>query len=244
MDEGERERLYGLPLDEFVRERDAVARRLRKEGDREGAEAVKGLVKPSVVAWTVNQLARRRAGDVRRLLAAAERLREAQTRGRADFAEAAAAERDAVRTLTGAAADVLGEAGRPANEATLDRVAKTLHAAVADDSARRELERGTLTRELEPAGFGSLLEAMPERTPAPSRRSRERPRDTAKAREALEKARRRAAERAEDAEAAERALAEARSALAKAERDAERARAGAETAQEEVKQAERRLGDG
>jgi hypothetical protein len=243
MDETAPDRLYGLPLDEFVRERDVLARRLRKEGDREGAEVVKGLSKPSVAAWTVNQLARRRSGDVERLLAAAERLREAQTGGRGDFAEAAAAERDAVRALTRGAADVLAEAGRPANEATLDRVERTLHAAVADDAARRELERGTLTRELEPAGFGSLLGAMPERAPAAKPPSRPRRRDTAKAREALERARERAAARAEEAEAAERALAHARRELERAESDVERARAAAEAAADEVKRAERRLPD-
>ena len=30
--------LYGLPLDEFTRARDDEAKRLRKEGDREGAQ--------------------------------------------------------------------------------------------------------------------------------------------------------------------------------------------------------------
>jgi hypothetical protein len=243
MDEGEVDRLYGLPLDEFVRERDALARRLRKEGDREGAEAVKGLAKPSLAAWTVNQLARRRGEDVDRLLAAADRLREAQTGGRADFAAAAAAQRDAVRALTVAAGETLHEAGRPATETTLDAVARTLHAAVAEDSARRELERGVLTRELEPAGFGALLGAMPQETRAGARPRRERARGGEKARAALERARELAAALREDADAAERALAEAREALTHAEREAERARASAEGADEKAKQAERALRD-
>src|SRR3954451_9005490 len=50
--------LYGLALEEFVSERDALAKRLRSAGDRAGAEEVKRLAKPSRAAWAVNQLMR------------------------------------------------------------------------------------------------------------------------------------------------------------------------------------------
>ena len=43
--------LYGLPLDEFVAERDALSKRLRADKRREDANAVKALRKPSVAAW-------------------------------------------------------------------------------------------------------------------------------------------------------------------------------------------------
>ena len=52
------DRMYAGPLDEFVARRNELARSLSKEGDREGAEGVKELRKPSVAAWAVNQLAR------------------------------------------------------------------------------------------------------------------------------------------------------------------------------------------
>src|ERR687891_633946 len=61
--------LYGLPLDEFTPARNELAKRLRGEGDRETAERVKELAKPSVAAWTVNQIARRRARPSRRFAA-------------------------------------------------------------------------------------------------------------------------------------------------------------------------------
>ena len=243
MDYGDRERLYGLPLDEFVRERDLLARRLRKEGDRERAEAVKGLPKPSVVAWTVNQLARRRREDVRRLLEAAERLRAAQTTGAADFAAAAAAQRDAVRTLTDAAGEVLREAGRPATDATLDRVARTLTAAVADADARSDLEHGTLTQELEPTGFGSLLGAFADAGGERETTKKPSPRDQAKARAALERAHGRADALRRDVEAAERVVAETRRRLEAAEAEAERAREALAEAEAEVEGAERRLAE-
>ena len=70
--------LYALPPGEFTRARDERAKALRKEGKREEADAVKALRKPTVAAWALNQLARRRAKDVERLLTAGEKLRAAQ----------------------------------------------------------------------------------------------------------------------------------------------------------------------
>jgi hypothetical protein len=226
------ERLYGLPLDDFVRERDALTRELRKAGRRDEADEVKALPKPSLAAWAVNQLARRQADDVRRLLEAAARLRSAHVSGEGDFAEAARAEQDAVRTLVRAAGDALREAGRPATDATLSRVGQTLHAAVADEDARADLERGTLRRELEPAGFGVLAGALPEgpTRPAPARaRPAPAPRERDRTRE----------ERKPLEEELKRTRAEAR----ELERDAKQARARADKAQAEVDRLEKRLRD-
>ena len=227
----EADRLYGLPLDEFVRERDALARTLRKDGRRAEADEVASLAKPSVAAWAVNQVARGRPGDLRALLDAAERLRQAQTGGGENFAQAAAAERDAVRSLTEVAGNALREAGRPPSAATLDKIARTLHAGVADDDARRDLERGTLVRDLEPAGFGSLLGAMPA---APARKRKPAGDGKVKARKALEEAQARARE-------AHRAAADAQSALERARRDAAEAQRRADAAHQKVEEAENRL---
>src|SRR3954447_8139768 len=62
------DRLYGLPLEEFVAERDALAKRLRADKRREEADAVKSLRKPSVAAWAVNQVLRCHPEDRRALL--------------------------------------------------------------------------------------------------------------------------------------------------------------------------------
>jgi hypothetical protein len=72
------DRLYALPFEEFIPERDATAKRLRKEGEKDAAAAVAKLPKPSQVAWVANQLGRAGAGD---LLAAGDALREAQLGG-------------------------------------------------------------------------------------------------------------------------------------------------------------------
>ena len=52
------DRLYGLPLEAFVGERDALAKELRAAGRRDEAAAVKALTKPTVAAWAVNQALR------------------------------------------------------------------------------------------------------------------------------------------------------------------------------------------
>jgi hypothetical protein len=72
--------LFALPLDEFTAARNALAKRLKQDGDAEAAEAVRTLSKPSVAAWAVNQLARRDPETVRSLLNVAARLRSAQER--------------------------------------------------------------------------------------------------------------------------------------------------------------------
>ena len=54
--ERELERLYQLPLSEFTSARNALAKRLRSEGDPDRAEQVKQLRKPPVAAWLVNRM--------------------------------------------------------------------------------------------------------------------------------------------------------------------------------------------
>ena len=234
----EGERLYGLPLDEFVRERDALARRLRKEGRRTDADEVAKLAKPPVPAWAVNQLARRRSAEVARLLDTADALRRAQTGGGGDFAQAAADEREAVRALVDAAAEILRESGRPPTDATLSRVGKTLQAAAADEQARGDLERGVLADELEPSGFGGLFGSLPPAAAAPKPRPTPK-RDRAREKEAVARARARAKELRQAAATAERKVADARRALERAEREAAQARERAERAQRDVETAER-----
>ena len=133
--------LYGLPLDEFVPERDALAKRLRADKRRDEATPVKALRKPSVAAWAANQALRSQPGQRKALLEAGDALRAAQEdllagRGDAAAARAAAeAERRAVGDLVAAARGLAREGGFP-SATVLDRVRETLHAAATDDEAR------------------------------------------------------------------------------------------------------------
>ena len=87
--------LYGLPLERFTEERNALVKELRKEGRREEATEVSNLRKPSVAAWAVNQLVRTQRRDVANLLEAGDSLREAQSQLLAGHGDADAL-RDAV----------------------------------------------------------------------------------------------------------------------------------------------------
>jgi hypothetical protein len=240
--EDEIDRLFGLPLNEFTRARNDLARQLKQDADADGAAAVRALEKPTVAAWTVNQLARHHAADVRTLLGAGEALRKAQDTllagGNAtdSLRGATAEERDAIRTLTERAEAVLREAGRPVPQATLERVAATLRAAAVDDEGRRLLEAGRLTAELDPAGFGGLagVTATPGRRrprskspePAAADRRREREEEQRRRKELRQEARE--LERA--ARAAEREADRAEAAAGQARRRAEQARTEADAA--------------
>jgi hypothetical protein len=153
--------LYGLPLDRFVSERDALARTLRADRRREEAAGVASLRKPSVAAWAINQLVRTQGRAVARLFETGDALREAQAavvagRGEGRILRAAAEHhRAAVDALVRAARGLLSSDGHELSAATIDRVAETLRAAALDDEARRLVRDGRLERELRHVGFPS-----------------------------------------------------------------------------------------
>jgi hypothetical protein len=221
--EREIDRLFALPLDEFTSSRNALARRLKKDGDEDAAEEVAALAKPSVPAWTINQLVRREKSSVRTLLSAAAKLRKAQERALAGGAsdalrEAQTEEREALRDLTQRAEAILEEAGRPASRAVVERIRTTLGAAALTEPSRSALKAGRLTGEFEASGFDALAGIKPSPRRAPQQdelaerrqkkveRERERRRLEKKAQELEERAR----EAERKAEAAEETAEEAR----------------------------------
>lgn len=253
----ELEHLYGLPLGEFTAVRDALAKRLRADGDREAAAEVKALRKPSVALWALNQLPRQHPEPTEALLEASRRLRSAQRRavsgGRKDaLREAQAERRRAVARLRELAGEVLRDAGHGASPDTLARISRSLEAVAADEAGAEALSRGCLRTELEPAGFvdvGALevLEAEPESSereePPPEKPPPDEDPARVEAERAAADARRRAEEasraavRAEEAamkrgeavEARERKVEKLRSDVEAAERRLEELRAAVET---------------
>ena len=253
--------LYGLPLDEFTKARDALAKRLRADKRREDADFVKGLKRPSVAAGAINLAVRRHGADD--VLAAGEELRSAHGAlldGSGDAAavrEATAREREAVREFAKLAL------GDDATAATEEKVRETLHAAAVDDDVRERLEAGRLEREAEagvdamalmasagtkPSGRAkaALKKPAPEKTPKKAASKKGAPKKAAGKSDA-EKRRGAAAARAraaaEDAVAAandadERAEA-ARDALAEVEEAARKARAVVEDLEGQERQARR-----
>jgi len=164
--EGELDRLYGLPLDEFVRARDEAAKGLRRAGEREAAEAVKALRKPTAGAWALNQAIRRRRRERDALLAAGERLRAAHDAllsggDAAELREAMQDERALVSGLADCAEAIASETGK-SGAALKERVRATLHAAAVDEEARAELASGRFVREREAVGLGPLAAGAQE----------------------------------------------------------------------------------
>ena len=159
--------LYELPLGDFTRARDERAKALRKEGRRDEADAVKALRKPTLAAWALNQLARRRPKEVEGLLTAGEKLRAAQEEllaggDRKAFQSAAAKERDEVAALAAETAGLAAEAGERASPGLEEKVAATLHAAALDEETGEQLRAGRLLREREAiGGFGAITAAAP-----------------------------------------------------------------------------------
>ena len=163
--ESEIDKLYGVPLDEFIHDRDELAKRLRREGEREAAERIKKLRKPSAGAWALNQAIRRRRKETEVLLAAGERLREAHESlmsggDPAALRDAMQEERGLASALADCAEAIASETGK-SGPALRERVRSTLHAATVDEEARDELAKGRFIREREAVGLGPFGAAAP-----------------------------------------------------------------------------------
>jgi hypothetical protein len=152
--------LYALPLGEFVRSRDALARELASEGKSKEASETKKLKRATVPAWIVNRLAHRHPEKIEALLAAGSALEHAHRRvlsglGAQALKEASRDFQRALDALVTEASTTLTEAGRAASGEPLRQVEETLRAAsLGSQEDRTALSRGMLTRPLRLAGSG------------------------------------------------------------------------------------------
>jgi hypothetical protein len=230
--------LYGAGLDAFVPLRSKLVRELRAQGDKDEAEQLAKLRKPTVFAWALNQLARHERRDVDLLLDAGHRLREAQAgvlRGadRAEFERARQSEKDALRRLERAAGKLLAEERGSAPAGLLQQISSTLRTAAVSEEGRELLARGRFVAPLESEGFGALAGLAPDVPAAPGPRKQS---TTAEAKKKLREAKQllreleraareadgRAEKLAEESAAAEREAAEAHDAVERAAREVEK----------------------
>jgi hypothetical protein len=211
----EADRLYGLPLEDFVPERDALAKALRAQGRRAEADEVKALRKPPVVVWAVNQLMRTQRKPARALIAAADRA----AKNPGDRA-ALRAHHEALDHLTAAGSGLLSGKGRGLSEDALLSVRSALHAASLDRAARDDFVAGRLSEEPAPAGFAAITgmptpKAKPrtKKAPAPPPPPPEPPRPTKAQLKRVERAEARVEKLRVQLDEAERELADARADL-------------------------------
>ena len=139
-------------------ERDALAKALKQAGQAEQAADIKGLRKPSVSAWAVNQAVRAAPDQLDELLAAAADLRAAQGRalrgeGSPALKEAMKRHRTAIAALVKVATPLAG-----GSAAQLERITGTLQATATSEAAAEAVRAGRLTADLDPSGFGDLGE--------------------------------------------------------------------------------------
>jgi hypothetical protein len=213
----ELDRLYQLPLTQFVESRNALAASLKKSGDADAARRVRALPKPSASAWAVNQLywtARPRFDE---LIAASDRYRSAQKAALAgDGSELAEAEWNRRRAI--------------------DEALQTSLRIVGESDPSPPLMRRKAP------GFGALTSLAPPPEQVSARMEKEALQDQ----EALEAAKDVLAKATARAELQSAALAAAKAALIRAEEEAERATAEAERAKAAVaklEEARRRRGN-
>jgi len=156
------DQLFKLPLAEFTGARNELAKRLKQSGRANDANLVKTLAKPSISAWTVNQLYWNHRDEFEQLLAAGRRFRKAQTSAAtgkvADMRESLDARREALVQLSDLASSLLQDTGHNPTAETIRRVTTTLEAisALSDGPTA-----GRLTQDVDPPGFESLASFVP-----------------------------------------------------------------------------------
>lgn len=228
--------LYGLPLGEFTAARNTLAKQLKKsgdKGDKEAAEEVASLPKPSVSAWAVNHLFTVAPEEMEELLASGERartaLREILSGGDPGaLREAIQEARDLANELRDRAAGVIAEGGRRPGQAIVDRIATNLQSLAFSPAAEPQIARGWLDVDLPPPGFEvlaglQLAATAPGKTkPAPAPKPEPRKPAAPAAKKSAED-RRKAEERTEEERLREKR--EREEARAREQREKEEARA-------------------
>ncbi|GGT98660.1 hypothetical protein [Streptomyces coeruleorubidus] len=199
--------LYALRPEEFTAARASAVAAARTAGDRELADRIGTLRKPSLAAWASNLLVRSRPGDVEPLLRLGEGLRHAHhALDRTQLRELSRQQHALIRALSAQARQLAVEAGHPIGEGVQREVENTLHAVLADPEAAQAWASGRLAKPLSAAvGFplaesagteSATTQPRPSAATAPSRPGRK----------AGEEQRRRLAQARRDAEAADREL--------------------------------------
>jgi hypothetical protein len=246
LDENLLRQLCTTAPDEFVAVRNDIVKRLKKDGDREQADAIATLRRPSWVDWALNVAAVQNGDVVDAFGAAAADMRDAQrstlagqsgVNVRASIAEL----RERSSALVRVANDVLVARGR---HAALPELTERVASVAADEGATAQLRAGALgaADADDAAGFGSIDESsVSDRDrPAPPRAKPPSRRQPTPASDGPEPDRRSQEERRRlerDMKDLERTIASTGRELGRAETAVRHAEAGVEAAAEKVAEA-------
>jgi hypothetical protein len=161
--------LYEVVPEQFVAARDALVKRLRAAGDKQGAAKVAKLRRPPLTTWALNQIARETPPVIEAMLAAGGALRAAMERAldgdASGLRQAHSEDRAAVEAVISDAAARLEAGGYSVTDALRSRMAATLRAATVDDSVAARLRAGTLEQDQDAPGFGIDALSLPASRP-------------------------------------------------------------------------------
>jgi hypothetical protein len=164
----------------FVGRRNELVKELQADGDRDAAEGVRKLRRPTATAWLINRVALDSPQLLEEFAAASRAVEDAQRRAlegdeeaTADWRAAAVHERETIAAVRGAAEMVARDAGRPASPRALEQVVETLRAAGGDPQLRDRVLRGRVERERSAATLGITVPPGRPRRKAESARGRD-----------------------------------------------------------------------
>lgn len=151
------ERLYAVPLADFMALRAQLVAEARTAKDRAAAQAIGKLRKPSVAAGIVNALVRARPDLVADVESVGTKLRAAQANLHGTAIAALRPARDQViADVLAGARDITAAGGATLTAAAESEIRDTVIAALASDQASHAAMSGALTRTLQYSGFGEV----------------------------------------------------------------------------------------
>jgi hypothetical protein len=157
--------LFQLTPPEFVTARNALATQLKKAGQDDVASRVKSLAKPSISAWTVNQLYWKHRAAFEKLLANGERFRQAQVSRLAgkgtDIHKLLNERREELSAMSRLAAQILQRSSGAAPSGVMRRITATLEALSAYGTLAGAPSAGRLVEDVDPPGFDALAALVP-----------------------------------------------------------------------------------
>ena len=157
---GEVDKLYQAPLADFTASRNALAARIKAAHGADASAHVKTLVKPSIAAWTLNQLYWRHQPEFMALLMAGDALRLAQQQrlggAEVDVAPPTRSRQSAIDTLLALATDILKEGGHAPSPDMRQRLLGSLDALAAYGTGALAPKAGRLTEDVPAPGFAAL----------------------------------------------------------------------------------------
>jgi hypothetical protein len=162
--------LYALHPNEFTGVRNERVKQAKADGDKELADQIRQLEKPTTSAWLVNRLAREHSEELEPLIELGRDLRESASDIGADELRELTRQRHRVVNALVQQARQLGAAeGSKVSDSVAGEVQQTLDASLADPDVADDVLAGRLTHAQEYAGFGA---PMGGGAAASSRRSR------------------------------------------------------------------------